>query len=149
MKIKAFTISELIVALAISAIVTSVGYYAFRAIGQNVELKGNNLSQIENLDELRFLLRYDFYQNHDWVAQGKNSFNSESGFISYTFGSEEIIRSFNGKQTVFNFTSVQLSNFRIGSKDYILKLNQLGQEYNIVIQIHNNLKFAEESLQDY
>ncbi|MFT5668216.1 MAG: hypothetical protein ACI9DK_002416, partial [Vicingaceae bacterium] len=33
--------------------------------------------------------------------------------------------------------------------DYILKLNQLGQEYNIVIQIHNNLKFAEESLQDY
>jgi len=142
MKIKAFTIAELTVALAISAIVISVGYYSFRIIGNTVEMKGSNLSQIEDLNEFRFLLQYDLFQYHDWITQDGSVFFSKQGSCVYTFGNEKINRNFNGSDADFEFSSVILSKQSEGTLDYKLILNDFGKEYILYFQIRNNLVFG-------
>jgi prepilin-type N-terminal cleavage/methylation domain-containing protein len=60
MKIKAFTIAELVVALAISAVVTAIGYYSIGAVGNTLRLRNEQQNQIEKIQEIRVLLEHDF-----------------------------------------------------------------------------------------
>ncbi|MFT6442628.1 MAG: prepilin-type N-terminal cleavage/methylation domain-containing protein [Salibacteraceae bacterium] len=108
MKFKAFTISELVVAMAISAIVATIGYVAFNSIGKTVEFKSNGLAEIEQIQELRFLLKKDFAQFHDWEIINENKFQSVSGAVEYEFLVDRIIRQQIEVVTSFNFSEFKL-----------------------------------------
>jgi prepilin-type N-terminal cleavage/methylation domain-containing protein len=139
MKFKAFTISELVVAMAISAIVATIGYLAFNSIGKTVELKSNGLTEIEQIQELRFLLKKDFAQFHDWEIINENKFQSASGAVGYEFLEDRIIRQQIEVVTSFNFSEVKLIQLtEQGSYQIATKLKS-GKELLLGFSVRNDV----------
>lgn len=142
MKIKAFTIAELVVALAISAFIASLGYYAINAVGNTIRLKNENLASIEQLQELRFVLKQDLNQHHDWNLLG-NRFRSETARIEYLFEKKYIERNRFNKIQRFECDSVKMNsvwNNTINNIEQInLELTFKKNQYQLFFHVNNDI----------
>ncbi|MBL4707501.1 MAG: prepilin-type N-terminal cleavage/methylation domain-containing protein [Flavobacteriales bacterium] len=119
MKIKAFTITELTIALAISAIVTTIGYHSIEIVSKVLRLRNENLNYIEQTQELRFLLKHDFSRYHDWSSKSRGVIRSNRGGIQYRFTEKEITRSEMNQELVFQFDSVLVQQ-QINEQSFVL-----------------------------
>lgn len=129
MRIKAFTITELTVALAISAIVTTIGYYSINSVRGVLKLRNENLNAIEQIQELRFLLEHDFSRYHDWSSENIGKIQSSRGQIQYQFSEKSITRSVLNQELLFTFDSV-LVQTQIEEASFVLN--------SLVIEITQN-----------
>ena len=143
MKFKAFTISELVVAMAISAIVATIGFVAFNSIGKTVELKSKGLTEIEQLQELRFLLKKDFSQFHDWEIINENKFHSVSGVIEYEFLEGRILRVQSGQHMEYKYSKVSLQKSQEATRFQIQLMNG-NKQIVLGFELHNNILLKEE-----
>ena len=107
MKIRAFTLMEMIVALAISATVTAVTYYAFTSIRRLNNQKQKNLAAVEQLHEFRFLMNYDFTMNPFWSwDENTAQLTTANNEVSYTFKPDQLIRKSSNQITTFTFDRI-------------------------------------------
>ena len=141
MKIKAFTIVELIAALAISAVVSTIGFYAFITVGKTSRIKSEQLDQIERQQELRFLLKFDFMMNHDWELLEGNRLYSQSAELSYVFSENKVVRESFNQVSEFGFQEVRFQGDINGSNLYYLQISEKGKEYDLAITVKNNPEF--------
>ena len=147
MKFKAFTIAELVVAMAISAIVATIGYVAFNNIGKTAQLKSNGLAEIEQIQELRFLLKKDFSQYHDWEIINENKFQSYSGEVSYEFLENKIIRIQLNNQIAYEFAKVSVQKDQETGQFQIL-LTRGTKQMDLGFEIKNNILIDQNSAND-
>lgn len=106
-KLKAFTITEVIVALAISSIVAAVAYYSFNTVLSLSIQNKNALERIDNLQELKFLMTYDFTFNHNWVKEN-NTIKTIDDKIKYVFNAHNVTRTYRADEKIFFFNKVEV-----------------------------------------
>ncbi len=147
MKFKAFTIAELVVAMAISAIVATIGYVAFNNIGKTAQLKSNGLAEIEQIQELRFLLKKDFSQYHDWEIINENKFRSVSGEVGYEFLENQIIRIQLNNQIAYAFAKVSVQKDQ-ETGQFQIRLTRGTKQMDLGFEIKNNILIDQNSAND-
>ena len=143
MKIKAFTITELVVAMAISALIATVGYYSISAVGNTLRLKNENATIVEEIQELRFILKYDLSHQHDWIMLG-NTLESNGSGIRYVIGETFIRRSILGKEQQFAFKKIayqDVRNEQTGELSVLkLELSQKEKIYPLYTKVLNDVE---------
>lgn len=142
---KAFTIMEVVVALAISAIVSTIGYFAIISIGNTIRTKNSNLSQIELIQEVRFLLAYDFSKYHNWEKQSGTTFSTTENNIGYQFLKNKIIRTQAEKIQEFNFDQIELIP-RGSQNNFELKLALNSKSYNLYFSMNQKWETQDSRL---
>ena len=147
MKFKAFTIAELVVAMAISAIVATIGYVAFNNIGKTAQLKSDGLAEIEQIQELRFLLKKDFSQYHDWEIINENKFRSVSGEVGYEFLENQIIRIQLNNQIAYAFAKVSVQKDQ-ETGQFQIRLTRGTKQMDLGFEIKNNILIDQNSAND-
>ena len=125
-KIRAFTIIEMIVALAISALVVVIAFYALSSLKKVQQVKQSSLESSEELREFQFVIKADFLKYNGWKQEeNQMTISDESNSVIYEFFEDSVQRNSRGKQTIFKFSSVQLNTqFYKGSN--ILKQVNIG-----------------------
>ncbi|MAC95383.1 MAG: hypothetical protein CMC96_07765 [Flavobacteriales bacterium] len=129
MKIKGFTILEMIVALAIAATVLSISYYAFISVSLAVDNQQKEFSRIESLHKISFLLSNDLNGKEEWSWSENNKLTN--GILSYQFNKSSIVRAIEESEQVFYFDEISIDKYFYSNSDYISQLKiklKLGQQ---------------------
>lgn len=110
MKIKAFTIIELVVVMILTAIIATIAYLAIQNTQQSYSLFENNTDEALKISRFRTLLQKDF-ETSQYATFENNQLilTTEKGIIRYTFQESNINR------TIKNVSD----NFEINSNNFI------------------------------
>ncbi len=126
--IKAFSIVEAIVSMAIMAIILGIVFFIFSIVTERMLDYKNQNQLVNDLNRLTYSLNKDIFDNEKMhLMQDGIIFNGYSGeLISYNFTDEYILRS---KETFIDTFKIKLNRSRIDSvksnsqKKVFLKLN--------------------------
>jgi prepilin-type N-terminal cleavage/methylation domain-containing protein len=146
MKIKAFTLVEMIVALAISATLTAVTYYAFSAVQRVSTLKMEQLTGIEKMQELRFLLEYDFSTQLNWEWDASNNIlATQDGSLSYEWQEKAIKRQSGEQITIFKLDKLEWTLKNYEGEQVVAQLNLLlreqEQDYSLRFSVNKEASY--------
>lgn len=146
-RLPAFTLIELIIAMALSGIVIGIIYSSYMIIEKQynlIKLRDQKISQIKNLN---FMLENDFKECESIIKNlNEISLKKEgnSNFIVYNFEENYIIRNkLNNLDTFWVKTKDLEANFlnqEINSKNFIdeLKIELIAFDENIVFNLNKN-----------
>lgn len=142
MKVKAFTIVEMMIALAISAVVITITYYAITSVTKTLNFRQSQIVETEALHELRFLLHYDFDQNQSWETNEQASLVELDQQLRYDFSSTTIKRMQGEREQAFIFDKVEQTLFYFKNTNLPsrlkLRLSRGGQRYLFNFPLNND-----------
>ncbi|MCT4665717.1 MAG: hypothetical protein N4A45_10835 [Flavobacteriales bacterium] len=109
-RIKAFTLLELLIASLITAIIAFAVIFFLNSFLQTQKLKNKAQQQIEDLALFDLLMVDDLFMSDTFYLDQKILFIEKNHqLISYDFGDQQLIRTHQKDRTTFTFTANDLS----------------------------------------
>jgi prepilin-type N-terminal cleavage/methylation domain-containing protein len=94
-RLKAFSLSELLVVMVISGILTAVVYYAFVGVVKYHRLMESKYDQVEKISRMRFQLERDFLESVQVYSSGEElrfTYEDRTFVVRYVFYSGGMVR---------------------------------------------------------
>ena len=152
MKIRAFTILELVVAMAISATVITIAYYTISSINRVVSIKKAAMISTEQLHEFRLITNYDFSKAYNWSVTD-NIIESTNGHIVYEFLENEVRRIGQGRSQSFTFDSVEKMTENYSERNIlstlIVTLKENGSQYVLFFPLNQEAAIKINQSEDF
>lgn len=101
MQIKAFTIIELLVAMAITALTVSLAWYGLNLFQRQYSLLKESHEKKQEFDHFVYLLRKDAFNCKAFLASEKLFFRSDSILVKYYFMNDHIERAYQMNEMEF------------------------------------------------
>jgi|GEM_PF-4053900 len=128
-KLKAFSIVELVVALAIGAILVTISYFAYDTIQKTFGLKRALMKHSEQMHNLHFLMQMDFNRNQIWsMDKSSPTVKTQDGVYQYNFAKDKIQRK-QGEQ-IYEFGVDELK-WSTEKHQYANQLKQIKLEWKL------------------
>lgn len=130
--LKAFTVVEMMVALTLTAVLSTITFYALFSVNSLLSQKNSVLKKIEKQSELRFLMNLDLNRNFYWeLGSDEKTMQTLDKRIEYKFDNNTIIRKQGDKSEAFEFEKLEVKWEKTKNSKILKK---------IVIEIQSNKK---------
>ena len=114
--IKAFTILEIVIALAIMSIIVGITYSIYTMLSGHLISYDRNTEVTNSYNELDTRLQLDFYNAHTFTYKMDTiSFEANNDTITYTYFEDQFIRKSNQRLDTF---SIKITSFKALSEKY-------------------------------